>query len=79
MGGVRKRRFEEHAFTPLMHGESHRKGSTSNGLCRSPAQTSRNGRNDCRNAFLLRGCWDLISGYGREVRGAASVCLFAPN
>ena len=32
-----------------------------------------------RNAFLLRGCWDLISGNGTEVRRAASVSLFAPN
>lgn len=29
--------------------------------------------------FLLRVCWDLISGNGREVRNAASVCLFSPN
>ena len=29
--------------------------------------------------FYWGGCWDLISGNGREVRGAASVCLFAPN
>lgn len=29
-----------------------RKGSTLNGICRSPAQIRRKGRNDCRNAFM---------------------------
>lgn len=62
-----------------LHGESHRNGSFSNGLCRSLVQKRRNGKNYCRNAFLLRVCWDLISGNGREVRNAVSVCLFVPN
>lgn len=66
-------------FTPTLHGESQRKKGHFNGLRRSPVQTSQNGRNDCRNAFLLRGCWNLTSENGREVRRAASACLFGPN
>lgn len=40
---------------PPLHSESQRKKSTSNSLCRSPAQTSRIGRNYCRNAFYWGG------------------------
>lgn len=55
MGGVQRRRVEEHVFTPLLHGESQRKVITSNNLRKSPAQTNRNGRNYGRTVFFYCG------------------------
>lgn len=57
----RKERLRSMCLPPLCTVRHREKRGTSNGLRRSPVQTSQNGRNDCRNAFLLRGCWDLTS------------------
>lgn len=47
-----KKRVEEHHFHSACTVRC-RKGSAFNGICRSPAQIRRNGRNDCWNDFIL--------------------------
>lgn len=74
-----KRRVEENVFTPLCTVNHREKGALLM-VCAGPRRRQAEMEEMIAEMlFLLRGCWDLIRGNGREVRKAASVCLSAPN